>query len=196
MFTDSNIANSITVGADKMRYVVNVGIAPVFKSILIDSVKKAEVFVALFDRSVNEQTQNCEIDILRRYFDDIENMVKVRYLTSNFMGHSTHTDLYREFSSALKEFDGNKLLQISMDGPNVSLKFLNDIAKDRVANEQHELIFIGTCGLHVIQGKFKAGAESTDWKMKKILKAAFQISMIALLDVKNTKVLLVVMYTH
>ena len=86
-----------------------------------------------------------------------------------------HTNLYREFSNALKEFDGNKLLQIFMDGPNVSLKFLNDTAKDRVAIGQHELIFIGTCGLHVIHGTFKTGAESTDWKIKKILKAAFQI---------------------
>ena len=101
MFTDSNIAKSITFGADKMRYVVNYGIAPVFKSIL----RKAEVFVALFDERLNEQTQNCEIDILVRYFDDIENMVKVRYLKSIFMGHFAHTDLYQEFSSALKEFD-------------------------------------------------------------------------------------------
>ena len=62
-----------------------------------------------------------------------------------------------------------------MDGPNVNLKFLNDAAKDRVANEQHELIFVGTCDLHVIHGGFKTDAESTDWKIKKILKAAFQI---------------------
>ena len=159
MFTDSNIAKSITFGAGKMRYVVNYGIAPVFKSVLIDSVRKAEVFVALFDERLNEQTQNCEMDILIRYFYDIENMVKVRYLTSNFMGHSTHTDLYREFSSALKEFDGNKLLQISMDGPKVSIKFLNVIVKDRVANEQHEFIFTGTCGVHAMHGAFKTGAE-------------------------------------
>ena len=105
MFTDSNIAKSITFGADKMRYVVNYGIAPVFKSILIDSVRKAEVFVVLFDERLNEQTQNCEMDIFVRYFDDIENMVKVCYLKSNFMGHFTHTDLYQEFSSVLKEFD-------------------------------------------------------------------------------------------
>ena len=159
MFTDSNIAKSITFGAGKMRYVVNYGVAPVFKSVLIDSVRKAEVFVALFDERLNEQTQNYEMDILIRYFDDIENMVKVRYLTSNFMGHSTHTDLYREFSSALKEFDGNKLLQISMDGPKVSIKFLNVIVKDRVANEQHKFIFTGTCGVHAMHGAFKTGGE-------------------------------------
>ena len=84
------------------------------------------------------------MDIFRGYFDDIENIVKVRYVTSNVMGRSKHADLYLEFSIALKELDGNKLLQISMNGPNINLKFLNDIAKDRVANEQHELIFIGT----------------------------------------------------
>ena len=62
-----------------------------------------------------------------------------------------------------------------MDGPNINLKFLNDAGKDRVTNEQHELIFVGTCGLLVIHGAFKTGAESTDWKIKKILKSAFQI---------------------
>ena len=76
MFTDSNIAKSITVVADKMRYVVNFGIAPVFKSILIDSVKKKEVFVALFDESLNEQTQNCEMDILIRFLMILKTWVK------------------------------------------------------------------------------------------------------------------------
>ena len=168
MLTDSNIAKSITVEADKMRYVVNFGIAPVFKSILINSVNEAELFTALFNESLNEETQNYEMDILKRYFYDIGSMVKVRYLTSIFMGHSTHEYLYQEFSSALKEFGGNKLLQISMDAPKVNLKFLNGIVKDRVANKQHELRFIGSCGLQVIHGAFKTRAESTDWKMKKI----------------------------
>ena len=81
------------------------------------------------------------MDTLIRYFDDIGNMAKVCYLTSNFMGHFTRTVLYLEFSSALKEFDGNKQPQISMHRPNVNLKFLNDIdcAKNHIANEQREL---------------------------------------------------------
>ena len=44
---------SITVRADEMRYVVDFRIAQVFKSILMDSLKKAEVFVELFDQSLN-----------------------------------------------------------------------------------------------------------------------------------------------
>ena len=68
-------------------------------------------------------------------------MVEVRYLTLNFLGHSTHTDLYREFNSALKEFDGmstNCFRFLWMD----LTSFLNDLAKDRVANEHHELILL------------------------------------------------------
>ena len=40
MFTNRNIAKSVTVGVDKMRHVVNYVIAPVVKRSLIDSVKK------------------------------------------------------------------------------------------------------------------------------------------------------------
>ena len=44
---------------------------------------------ALFnDESLNEQLQNCEIEILKIYFDDAENTVKTLDLTSNFLGHS------------------------------------------------------------------------------------------------------------
>ena len=44
---------------------------------------------ALFnDESLNEQLQNCEIEILIIYFDDVENTVKTLDLTSNFLGHS------------------------------------------------------------------------------------------------------------
>ena len=49
-----------------------------------------------------------------------------------------------------------------MNGLTVNLKFFDEIAKDRFEKEQHELIFIGACGLHLIQGAFKTGAELTD----------------------------------
>ena len=71
MFTYSNITKSSTVGADKMRYVLNFGIASVFKWSLIDLLKKSEIFVEIFDKGLTEQTQNCETDILIRYYNDI-----------------------------------------------------------------------------------------------------------------------------
>ena len=35
------------------------------------------------------------------------------------------------------------------------------------------LINIGSCNLHVVSSGFKISAESTNWKLKKILKACF-----------------------
>ena len=49
-----------------------------------------------------------------------------------------------------------------MNGLTVNLKFFDEIAKDRFESEQHELIFIGVCGLHLIHGAFKTCAELTD----------------------------------
>ena len=62
-----------------------------------------------------------------------------------------------------------------MDGPNVNLKFLKFIQQDQKENEPHQLINIGSCGLHTIPNAFKTGAEQTDWRMKKIFKGGFQI---------------------
>ena len=62
-----------------------------------------------------------------------------------------------------------------MDGPIVNLKFLEELQKDCLENEQHELINIGNCGLHRIHGAFKTGAESTSWNIRKTLHGLYQI---------------------
>ena len=60
-----------------------------------------------------------------------------------------------------------------MDGPNVNLKFLETVLKERKDHKQHQLINIGSCGLHTIHGAFKTGFEKSDWNVKKILKGAY-----------------------
>ena len=62
-----------------------------------------------------------------------------------------------------------------MDGPSVNLKFLEKVQKDRKANEQPELINIGSCGLHTLHGAFKRGVESTGWNLKQTLHGSYQI---------------------
>ena len=51
MFPDSKIAKDMTIGTDKIRYVINFGIAPIFKSMLIESIKLSEVYVVCFYES-------------------------------------------------------------------------------------------------------------------------------------------------
>ena len=66
--------------------------------------------------------------------------------------------------------DQSKLVQISLDGPNVNLKFLQ-IIKDRQEELDHlPLTDIGTCGLHTVHGSFKTGLVASGWLIEKILK--------------------------
>ena len=84
-----------------------------------------------FDESLNDNTQNCETDVLIRYFDADDNRIKFCYLDSHFLGYSTHADLLREYNKALKDLCENELVQISMDGTNVNLKLLEKINEER-----------------------------------------------------------------
>ena len=112
------------------------------------------------------------MDVLIRYFHADDNKIKTRYLDSHFLRHSTHTNLLREYNKALKDLCENKLVQISMDGPNVNLKLLEKVNEERTPNELHRLISIGSCGLHTIHDAFRAGTEATEWSIKKILTGA------------------------
>ena len=64
MFPDSQLAKSFKLGPDKMRYSINFGVAPFFKSLLYEDIKKSCCFVACFDESLNPVTQTCEMDIV------------------------------------------------------------------------------------------------------------------------------------
>ena len=86
-----------------------------------------------------------------------------------------NTIFKKNFNVSLKIVDVTKLIQVGMDSPNVNIKLLKMIRAEQLENKQHQLIDIGSSGLHKIQNAFKTGAESTVSGMKKILKRAFQI---------------------
>ena len=62
MYPDSNIAKKYHLVPDKLRYSVSFGLAPYFKNILIESIRKSAHFVISFDESVNKATQSSELD--------------------------------------------------------------------------------------------------------------------------------------
>ena len=59
---------------------------------------------------LNEVTQNCQMDVLIRYFDEDDKQVKVRYSDSHFLGHSTNIDLFEQFTNAVNELNPNRML--------------------------------------------------------------------------------------
>ena len=103
------------------------------------------------------------------------NQVKSRYYRSSFLGHATHVDLLNHFNKIAGELQFSKLYQISMDGPNVNLKFYKEFLTSKQNETVHSLIDIGSCSLHVVHGSLKTGEEASDWKLKKIMKSAYYI---------------------
>ena len=67
-------------------------------------------------------------------------------------------------------------MQVSMDGPSVNLKFLDELIKDPVFNnESDSIITIGVCGLHVIHGSFQTGHKAVNWNVNSTLRGMYRL---------------------
>lgn len=175
MFPDSKIAQRMQLQPNKIKYNTNHGLAPHFKDILKENINRSNFVSVLFDESLNDFTQDCEMDLIVRYWNECKNIVEDRYWDSMFFGHSTNIDIFEHFNQGLSGVDLSKLVQVSMDGPNVNLKFLRKVDADRKETNLCDLIDIGTCNLHTVHNAFKRGAESTDWKLKELMRGCFQL---------------------
>ena len=102
------------------------------------------------------------MDLLLHYFDLSDDRVKVRF-------YDSHSDLMQQF----KDLNPNHIYQISMDDPNLNLKFYDCIVKKKEENKQHVLVDLVTCGVCTIHGTFKYGAEKSDWNSKKIVEECY-----------------------
>ena len=61
MFPDSQIAQKMWLEANKLKYMVNHGIAPYVNYILRDEMRKSDWYAVLFDESMNDITQTSEM---------------------------------------------------------------------------------------------------------------------------------------
>ena len=90
MFPDSKIASQMRLKL--LPDVANFGIAHHFVSVLNDEISKSVIYSLSFDESLDKTTQECEMDLLVRFWDETYNDVKMRYLGSTFFGHATAKD--------------------------------------------------------------------------------------------------------
>ena len=96
-------------------------------------------------------------------------------LGSSFLGHAIHKGLLKYFSEITKDLSPSKLYHISMDGPNINLKFLKEFSKLRASDSICSLAYIDTCSLHTVHGSMKTGKIASKWGLKKIVKSAYAI---------------------
>ena len=115
------------------------------------------------------------MDLHVRFWDIENNCVATQYFNSKFLGKAATQDIYEKFSKCISELDENKLSQVSSDGPNVNLAFLDLLKEHRSDNELSCLINIGSCGLHTIHNSMKHGENSSGWKLKKLLQSMYKL---------------------
>ena len=113
-------------------------------------------------------TQESEMVVMVQCWDEEENEIRTRYLGSTFLGHST--DLVDKLNEVIKTLNLEKLYQISMDGPAVNIKFLNEFKLKREENAFHLIINIGTCSLHTVRcAKYPLYYCATRWVENKLV---------------------------
>ena len=60
-----------------------------------------------------------------------------------------------KLNEVIKHLDPEKLYQISMDGPSVNIKFLNEFKLKRKENAFSSIIDIGNCSQHTVHKSVK-----------------------------------------
>ena len=133
MFPDSTIAQKMTCGPTKLSYLICFGIAPYFKQQLLNELKEAQCFVISFDELLNTELHEKQMDFVVRYFN--KDRVTCRYLTSEFLDHTHVDDLKKKFEEGIKDLEKKKMLQVSVDGPNVNWQLYDSIVEERNEND-------------------------------------------------------------
>ena len=91
------------------------------------------------------------------------------------MGKAAAKDVLKTFKECVNGMDEDKLLQVSMDGPNVNTSFLTSLNEERMDRELSHLVSLGSCGLHTRHNSFKHGENATGRNLKKLLSSMFKI---------------------
>ena len=166
MFQDNPAVSALQLAETKSMYMTVFGLAPHFKSILVQDVQN-KPFCLLFDESLNKSTTTKQLDVHVRFWRD--NFVTTRYLDSIMLGRATAEHLVSSIKTLNGALNFSNMFQISMDGPNVNWAAYDVLTRQLKNDYGHELVNIGSCGLHQIHNAFRAGSNATPWHVDTFL---------------------------
>ena len=115
------------------------------------------------------------MDVKVRYWNEVAKQINTPFFDSQFLKRPNAKNLFDCLMSSLKNLLLERLLQLSMDGPNTNWSVLKLLQEDRCEKDYPNIIDIGSCSLHVVHGAFKSGIEATNWDLKKTMKAMWKI---------------------
>ena len=145
------------------------------KAILDDIISSLDTYVALFDELFNKSVKKGQMDLHVHFWDKEKCCVITHYYNSEFLGKASAQDLYEKFISCLLEIESDKLLQVSSDGLNINLAFLDILNRFTEDNEQPHLVDIGTCRLYTLHNAFMNGEKASGWNTNKLLSSMYKM---------------------
>jgi hypothetical protein len=168
MFSDSLIAQKLHLHKDKVGYMFTFGIGPYFQTELSKYLQTLDFYTLSFDESLNKVTQKSQMDFIVRYWDNALNIVQCRYLTSMFLEGMTASHLLDAYTVTLSDLglSMHHVIQIATDGPNVNLKFHNNLHElcEKSADPEKPIpLNTGTCLLHVVHNAYKNSIKECKW---------------------------------
>ena len=93
-----------------------------------DIVQGNSYFTLHFDETITAQVKK-QMDLLVCYWSEVDNRVKVTYLTSIMFSHAKVPDVVAEILKSLEKLaiPLKLMLSLGMDGPNVNKSILNKL---------------------------------------------------------------------
>ena len=173
MLPGSKIVEKLCLGSIKLAYSITHELVPFFHDELLKLIPPK--YVICFDEAFNKISKKGQMDIIIRFWDSSMNKVCFRYLFSSFMGHSTAEEIMNNFLKASSEMKLCDLVQVSMDSPNINWSFLEQLSSDLHDEYGTTMLFLDSCGLHVIYGSLTTGHKATNWKVQVQLKSFFKL---------------------
>ena len=67
------------------------------------------------------------------------------------------------------------MLALYMAGPNTNWSIMENIKAHRYKNKLHQILDIGSCGLHVVHGALQTGGKGAGWELDRFLKALWKL---------------------
>ena len=104
MFPDSEIAEQFKLSKTKCSYFIKFGIAPVFKTNLTKEINMSPFYSVSFDESMNSVMQQCQMDVVIRYWNETAGNVETRYHDSKFLSRPNAKELLSNIENVAKNF--------------------------------------------------------------------------------------------
>ena len=85
MFSDTEVTKKFQLSKAKIGYYITYGIAPFFKSLLLQDIQSSPFFSVMFDESLNKMFQEEQMDVQIRYWNIALGLACTRYFDSQYM---------------------------------------------------------------------------------------------------------------